>query len=570
MQLVSFSVTNYRSITHAYRLPIRQCTMLVGPNNEGKSNILKALVTALGFLGALDRFRLHRGRLRMLNREVGGYNWAKDFPISLQSRHPDWESVFRLEFKLSEAEVGEFENEVNSYLNGTLPIELSFGKNDPGFKVMKKGPGGPALSKKAGEIASFIAKRVNLTYIPAVRTSEEANNVVATIIDRELAKIETQKAYQDAMAEVAKLQTPVLESISEKIRETLKVFLPNVQGVKFNILDESRFRGLRREYEIIVDDGTATPLSRKGDGAQSLAALSLMRHSSETDAAGRQLILAIEEPESHLHPKAIHQLRQVIGDIAQKHQVIMTTHCPLFVDRTTLKANILVHRNKAAPAKNVKEIREMLGVRAADNMHHAELMLLVEGEEDKKALAALLPLSSAALKTALANHTLSIDSLLGGSNLSYKLSQAREALCVVHCFLDHDHAGIEAEAKAEREGLLTLADATFTTCLGMTETEMEDLFDEPLYAGMLLTKYGVSTQSPKFKGRNKWSDRVKEVFKHQGKTWSDQIEMRVKYDVAELVAASPEKALNEHKRSSFDALVAALESKLLSISQGKQ
>src|SRR5690348_8902702 len=114
MQLVSFSVTNYRSITAAYRLPIRQCTILVGPNNEGKSNILKGLVTALGFLGALDRFRLHRGRLRMVNREVGGYSWAKDFPISLQAKHPTWESLFRLEFKLSESEVAEFETEVDS------------------------------------------------------------------------------------------------------------------------------------------------------------------------------------------------------------------------------------------------------------------------------------------------------------------------------------------------------------------------------------------------------------------------------------------------------------------------
>ena len=41
MRLVSFSVTNYRSITKAYKLPIRQATILIGPNNEGKSNILR-------------------------------------------------------------------------------------------------------------------------------------------------------------------------------------------------------------------------------------------------------------------------------------------------------------------------------------------------------------------------------------------------------------------------------------------------------------------------------------------------------------------------------------------------
>ena len=38
MQLVAFSVTNYRSITRAYKLPLRRSTALIGPNNEGKSN----------------------------------------------------------------------------------------------------------------------------------------------------------------------------------------------------------------------------------------------------------------------------------------------------------------------------------------------------------------------------------------------------------------------------------------------------------------------------------------------------------------------------------------------------
>ncbi|MBK8686880.1 MAG: AAA family ATPase [Betaproteobacteria bacterium] len=46
MELVSFSVSNYRSITSAYKLPIRSPTVLIGPNNEGKSNILRALVTS--------------------------------------------------------------------------------------------------------------------------------------------------------------------------------------------------------------------------------------------------------------------------------------------------------------------------------------------------------------------------------------------------------------------------------------------------------------------------------------------------------------------------------------------
>lgn len=571
MHLVSFSVTNYRSITAAYKLPVRQSTVLIGPNNEGKSNVLRALVTALEVLQALGGSRILRGRLRSFRVDsLETYNWPRDFPISLQAKKPDGKSVFDLEFRLTPGEVEEFYGEVGSNLNGTLPIKLTLGQREPGFKVIKKGPGGPALSKKTEKIANFVAKRININYIPAVRTAEAAEEVVSRMVDRELAAIEGDPAYQAALGEVAKLQQPLLDRLSDGIRDTLLEFLPSVKQVRVEIPTEARFRALRRACEIIVDDGTPTHLARKGDGVQSLAALSLLRHRSGSPAQGRQLILAIEEPESHLHPSAIHQLKTVLAEIARTNQVIMTTHCPLFVDRVAIKSNILVHRSRATPAKSIQEIRKILGVRASDNLQHAELILLVEGEEDRAAMKTLLAHHSKTLAAALSQGALGIDSLQGGSNLSYKLSQTREALCISHVFLDHDSAGLAAANKAEQEGLMSTVDVHFAIADGKKESEIEDLYEESLYAPMLLNKYGVSTSSPKFKGAAKWSDRLKEAFKHQGKTWSDQIEARVKADVGELVASAPGTALNAHRKGGFDALVRALEAKLQTIVDGKK
>lgn len=570
MKLVSFSVTDYRSITKAYKLPLRQSTILIGPNNEGKSNILRALVTALAVLSDLGRIRILRGRLRSYFHMKDVYDWQKDYPVTLQKKEPDGESVFNLEFELTDEEIEQFETEVKSSLNGTLPIQLTLGQKEPGFRVLKKGRGAATLTKKAEPIAQFVAKRIDINYIPAVRTAESAHRIVGEIVEKELSLVEENESFKKALAEVAKVQAPVLETISKNIQETLREFLPNVKTVQVSISQEERHRALRRACEITVDDGTPTQLARKGDGVQSLAALSLMRHSSETGASGRNVILAIEEPESHLHPLAIHQLKTVLAEIARKHQVIMTTHCPLFVDRTSVKSNILVHKNRAAPAKDIKQIREILGVRASDNLSHAELVLLVEGEEDRKALNALLKHHSSAISSAITQGTLAIDSLLGSSNLSYKLCQVREAICLAHSFLDHDKAGIDAAKRAELEGLLSPVDATFTVCDGMKESEIEDLYDEGLYASMLFNKHGVSTASPKFKGNSKWSDRAREAFRHQGKLWSEQIEMKVKADIAELAESTPGTALNPHKRTSFDALADALKLKLDAISASKK
>jgi len=569
MKLVSFSVTNYRSITTAYKLPIRQATILIGPNNEGKSNILRALVSALEILRQLGRFPIPRGRFPSFIVERT-YNWSKDFPVTLQENNPGGETVFNLEFELTEIEIDQFADEVKSSLNGTLPVKLTLGQKEPSFRILKKGPGAEALTKKVGAIAQFIAKRINIKHIPTVRTAESAQQIVSEMVEKELATLEEDESLKKALAEIARVQAPVLEKISKSIEGTLREFLPNVKKVRVSIPQEERYRALRRSCEIVVDDGTPTELVRKGDGVQSLAALSLMRHASETGATGKNLILAIEEPESHLHPMAIHQLKVVLNEIARKHQVIMTTHCPLFVDRASLKSNILVHNNKAAPAKDVREIREILGVRASDNLRHAELVLLVEGEDDRKSLTALLKHHSPELNSAITQGTLAIDSLLGGSNLSYKLCQARDAVCVTHSFLDHDKCGIEAARAAELDGLITPADTTFTVCNGMKESEIEDIYDENLYANLLQHKYGVSTASPKFKGTAKWSDRLYDTFRNQGKLWSDGVESKVKLDIAELVEANPGTALNIHKRSSFDALIQALKIKIEGIAESKE
>ena len=50
MKLASVSIKDFRSITDAYKIPIGDLVVLVGPNNEGKSNILKAVVLALALI----------------------------------------------------------------------------------------------------------------------------------------------------------------------------------------------------------------------------------------------------------------------------------------------------------------------------------------------------------------------------------------------------------------------------------------------------------------------------------------------------------------------------------------
>lgn len=88
MKLISFSVTNYRSITTAHKIPLSNLTVLVGRNNEGKSNLLMALNIAMSAILLESKISDRSVRLSYKSYKYKNidYDWSRDFPIQLQSR----------------------------------------------------------------------------------------------------------------------------------------------------------------------------------------------------------------------------------------------------------------------------------------------------------------------------------------------------------------------------------------------------------------------------------------------------------------------------------------------------
>jgi predicted ATPase len=565
VRLASFSITNFRSIVGTNKVPLYDLTVLIGKNNEGKSNILRALSIAMRTLAAHadepTSIRIAASERR--------YLWNRDFPIALQRNPGKRESVFRLEFSLDTAECEEFRQKIQSSLNGTLPIELRFGRvRDPEIRVAKRGPGGTALSKKSAKIAKYIASKIEFNYIPAVRTEEEAESVVQEMLAQELARLEENPEYIDALQKISDLQQPVLDQVSASIKRSLSQFLPNINAVQVQVPPGARKVALRNQCRVEIDDGAATLLQHKGDGVKSLAAIGLLKDKQETRGAAS--IVAIEEPEAHLHPGAMHSLREVIEALARVNQVVITTHCPLFVNRHNPNRNVLIDSNSAKPAKDISAIRALLGVRASDNLVNAGHVLVVEGDEDAVILSALLPGLSDGIAKALRQHLLVIEPMRGAGNLAYILALLANALCTTHVLLDNDEAGRRAFENAQTQGLLTIADVTFTNCRGAPNSELEDCLDPATYTSAVLRDFGVELRAPQFRGNKKWSDRVRACFQAQGKLWNDKIEGQVKAIVAECISSSPSTALIPHHAGTVTALVRALEVKLGCLSRDVQ
>ncbi len=555
MQLTSFTVCNFRSISGSHAIDVSDFTVLVGKNNEGKSNILRALDTAMSLL------RDHSRNRTGLRRNYGAhdYKWKRDFPIQAQNRRGPKQTTFRLDFSLNAEEILEFKEEIGVNLNGTLPLEIVIGVNEePDFRVVKTGRGTKTLTQKSARIAKFVASRITFNYIPAIRTDRETTELIREMLAAELRTLEDDPAYTNALRAISEIQQPVLNAIAARVEAPLKEFLPSIRSVSIEISEDERRFSLRRSINVVVDDGTPTSIEFKGDGVKSLAALGLLKNSRKNATTGAS-ILAIEEPESHLHPGAIHQINEILRSLASESQVVITTHNPLFVDRNRIAANVIVSEGGAKPAKSVKAVRDILGIKASDNLTNASYALVVEGTEDAIALKAILGARSQKLQSALRDSLLIIDPLGGAGNLSYKLSLLHNSLCSTHILLDNDRAGRESFDKASADNLCSLATTTFTTCEGFQESEFEDVISLETYTAAVLEEFGVDLNSPRFRGNQKWSSRLKSTFVDQGKPCTEAVLTKAKYVVAKCIEKNPNNALHEHKSGSIIALVAALE-----------
>lgn len=555
MKLSSFSVSNYRSITNTPKIQTSNMTVLVGKNNEGKSNILRALTLAMDIMKMYSSdtrsMKLPTSHLRYRTR----YNWERDYPLSLQERNSNGFSSIELNFELNSTDVYAIRNLTGIRLSGHIPVRVSINHSTVKIDIPKGGTPAFANAENKLNIIEYVCSKIDFNFIPAVRTEQDALRVVESLIEKQLSTLDANPEYAIAINTIERLQQEVLNGISAQLVAPLQEFLPSVKDVQIHLQKDQHRSPLRRSANVIIDDGTPTPLQQKGDGIKSLTALAMLNIPTSLD---RMSVIAIEEPESHLHPESARQLYETINALSANHQVVLTTHSPLFVNRSNLKENIIVDSGKATPVKRIKDIRDVLGTKVSDNLINAENVLVVEGEDDKIILEKLLPQMSEIIKKAIQNGTLIIDDMGGAGNLPYKLSFYRTLQCKYHALLDNDDAGRRAGQDAEAQGLLNSRNTTYTMCNGSPNAEFEDCLEKAAYTEAVLSEFGVDLNVAEFRGSKKWSDRVANCFRSQGKQWNDTIEKRVKFCVAEALPADPSAALNQHKRSSIDALVSAL------------
>lgn len=136
--------------------------------------------------------------------------------------------------------------------------------------------------------------------------------------------------------------------------------------------------------------GICNSLDRRGSGLRRLLMVAFFEHLAEKEC-GRDVsfVFAVEEPENCLHPALQRDLVRSFGQLADSgHQVIVTSHSPVFAGASPRDDLALVKRNEGiaravqTPDLELSDVAESLGVEPADQITGYKAVVFVEGVTD--------------------------------------------------------------------------------------------------------------------------------------------------------------------------------------------
>ena len=185
---------------------------------------------------------------------------------------------------------------------------------------------------------------IRLFYLSALRNSADEFSPRSQFWGRILGSLkiseEQRKTLNERLTELNKEllgADPRLEQVRASLDKVQKIMAPGSgQNTSIQALPLKPWDLMSKSQIVIKARGTESnfPLSRHGQGMQSLAVLFLFQayidvllkptFQKETEA-----ILALEEPEAHLHPQATRSLAVNLGEV--KSQKIISSHSPYFI-----------------------------------------------------------------------------------------------------------------------------------------------------------------------------------------------------------------------------------------------
>lgn len=313
MRIKSLQLQNFRSFENMGPIEFKQVNILIGPNNAGKSSILKALHLMQEGCGAIypDVRVGSKTAFIGIRLEDTAKRWSgHDSPILSIHLHSD------------------------DRVNGTISFKLKKtldNDNSSSFDPLKN-------IEPYHFVVPFLSKRKTSHY------QEDVRNEYALRVTTDMSFL---------AAKLSRLANPGFPSY-ERYSSACKALLG------FVVTAIPSANGQRPG--VYLSDRQTIPIDQMGEGVPNIVALLADLALSEG-----KLIL-IEEPENDLHPQALKALLELIVESSKSNQFVISTHSNIVVRHLAAETDsILYHVNSEAgklpPVATIRPIEQTVEAR---------------------------------------------------------------------------------------------------------------------------------------------------------------------------------------------------------------
>jgi ABC-type cobalamin/Fe3+-siderophores transport system ATPase subunit len=352
--ITSLRIVHFKALADV-TVPLGPITVLVGPNDSGKSTILQAL---MALSRAADQAGIEPEQLLSC-------------PLAVAATHQDSSTPVEISAD-GTTSLGSTQQHHYRYRFGLATREKSIVREaiEWNGKELLQGISAEPL---AGKILDWQQGR--RTYLSMRASISSAADAQPRRIEAVASDLSATPLRLDpkAIASPSRLGAPLLDDGSglvgivdelltsgvgddqiARANDVIRTLTPHVKGVAARLHPSGG-----KELHFALRSGAVIPASQMSDGVVLAAALVLISLGARTPR------LLIEEPENGLHPRQLRIVADTIRSIATEHsiQVVLTTHSPLLLNYFGAEETLLVTRTEAGVS-----VRPMSKTRSFDEL----------------------------------------------------------------------------------------------------------------------------------------------------------------------------------------------------------
>lgn len=370
------------------------------------------------------------------------------------------------------------DNEVSRFLNHQKVNEYDYPVIGIDFDISKMGMQyahfEPTKDKK-GLDKKVVAQNTNLTnglkdYVPKFIYLSRTNNLKQTT-----QSLVEMISFDDQL--YSRLLTNANQFMSEIFDSTYKLYFDyrNLEDPQIRLIDEFN------------DDDR---LENKSSGTQMAALISLLLSIGLNDNSPNGFIVAIDEPETSLHIGSQKKLFGLLKELSKKHQVIITTHSVVFIDKTHDESIFLIKRDrlgrtdyhlKEHKKENWKSLREIIGTTISDSLLLGDYNIVVEGRTEQLLFPTMIEILVREKLLKLDTSMCNFISAEGSAKIESFMSILKDKIELPLClFLDNDKAGLNTKKQLDKNNKFSGDLKIIPERAGFQESEIEDFLDDTL------------------------------------------------------------------------------------------